>query len=275
MLLFIGCGCALYCCWAWFQYISCYCLSPGNELPNSMWFISIHLMLLFIPSSKPLFPAVQSFQYISCYCLSHKEYEGWYESIKFQYISCYCLSVTSLYSIYVMHISIHLMLLFICGTVTGHDRCHQISIHLMLLFICRMVSNLDNWIYFNTSHVTVYPYWKITSYYLSLISIHLMLLFILAFFHCFSAPSLFQYISCYCLSKDKREPQQVQTDFNTSHVTVYLKINNAFSKFHNISIHLMLLFIIMPESIWALHSWISIHLMLLFIAYPEQRCDRR
>ena len=71
-----------------------------------------------------------------------------------------------------------------------------------------------------------------------------MLLFILAFFHCFSAPSLFQYISCYCLSKDKREPQQVQTDFNTSHVTVYLKINNAFSKFHNISIHLMLLFII-------------------------------
>ena len=250
MLLFIGCGCALYCCWAWFQYISCYCLSPGNELPNSMWFISIHLMLLFIPSSKPLFPAVQSFQYISCYCLSHKEYEGWYESIKFQYISCYCLSVTSLYSIYVMHISIHLMLLFICGTVTGHDRCHQISIHLMLLFICRMVSNLDNWIYFNTSH---YPYWKITSYYLSLISIHLMLLFLLAFFHCFSAPSLFQYISCYCLSKDKREPQQVQTDFNTSHVTVYLKINNAFSKFHNI----------------------SIHLMLLFIAYPEQRCDRR
>ena len=178
-------------------------------------------------------------------------------------------------SYYLSLISIHLMLLFICGTVTGHDRCHQISIHLMLLFICRMVSNLDNWIYFNTSHVTVYPYWKITSYYLSLISIHLMLLFILAFFHCFSAPSLFQYISCYCLSKDKREPQQVQTDFNTSHVTVYLKINNAFSKFHNISIHLMLLFIIMPESIWALHSWISIHLMLLFIAYPEQRCDRR
>ena len=114
MLLFIGCGCALYCCWAWFQYISCYCLSPGNELPNSMWFISIHLMLLFIPSSKPLFPAVQSFQYISCYCLSKMgdEQEDSQHNFNtshvtvylsppciqfmlciFQYISCYCLSV--------------------------------------------------------------------------------------------------------------------------------------------------------------------------------------
>ena len=206
-------------------------------------------MLLFI-HKRNLFPRNrQEFQYISCYCLSAvavpciavgPDFNTSHVTVYlqatnyqtacdlFQYISCYCLS---------HHPSR-------CSRLYNHFNTSHVTVYHI-----RNTRDDMNLLNFNTSHVTVYPYWKITSYYLSLISIHLMLLFILAFFHCFSAPSLFQYISCYCLSKDKREPQQVQTDFNTSHVTVYLKINNAFSKFHNISIHLMLLFIIMPESI--------------------------
>ena len=87
-----------------------------------------------------------------------------------------------------------------------------------------------------------------------------MLLFILAFFHCFSAPSLFQYISCYCLSLiqnndviDDRIFQYISCyclstwgivilcyllNFNTSHVTVYLygrRFSVSIAKFQYIS----------------------------------------
>ena len=33
--------------------------------------------------------------------------------------------------------------------------------------------------------------------------------------------ALFQYISCYCLSKEDKPEVDVEADFNTSHVTVY------------------------------------------------------
>ena len=54
----------------------------------------------------------------------------------------------------------------------------DISIHLMLLFIYFITLDIYLFLYFNTSHVTVYPFWPAPLYQHKLISIHLMLLFI-------------------------------------------------------------------------------------------------
>ena len=119
----------------------------------------------------------------------------------------------------------------------------------MLLFIALrhlLSSNLKN---FNTSHVTVYRSWLPNKTWQSLISIHLMLLFIISFSHAFllslyisihlmllfigrkpanaCRTNPFQYISCYCLS--------------------------------------------IPINFPPLFSCISIHLMLLHMAHPNGR----
>ena len=142
-------------------------------------------------------------------------------------------------------------------------------------------------IHFNTSHVTVYQQRNCTGSTRDIISIHLMLLFITVWmYHPCSRCSisihlmllficnqncdsrcgwLFQYISCYCLSKIQGASikycygfQYISCyclsypvhclhhslpHFNTSHVTVYLlhPPNNPYPL--SISIHLMLLFI--------------------------------
>ena len=54
-----------------FQYISCYCLSKGYEIVNTLF---------------------TEFQYISCYCLSAIQMRRGLLADLFQYISCYCLS---------------------------------------------------------------------------------------------------------------------------------------------------------------------------------------
>ena len=102
-------------------------------------------------------------------------------------------------------------------------------------------------IYFNTSHVTVYPNIMHVSYFLSYISIHLMLLFITS------------------LAMD----MLTDNDFNTSHVTVYPDERIFFQINSHISIHLMLLFIFQIVLHCFSHSIISIHLMLLFIIEEE------
>mgnify|MGYP000809700172 CR=1 FL=1 len=53
--------------------------------------------------------------------------------------------------------------------------------------------------------------------------------------------------------------------FNTSHVTVYRILMLLLLVQHTISIHLMLLFIILSNTVYHILSIISIHLMLLFI----------
>ena len=134
-------------------------------------------MLLFIELRGLMRKAVKEFQYISCYCLSPKH-----------------SGITPC-----SFISIHLMLLFIlltnCGIAVAtqfqYISCYclsygilhyylfvSISIHLMLLFI--IIANTSSCIFvdFNTSHVTVYPF----------ASVGLL------------NQTLFQYISCYCLS---------------------------------------------------------------------------
>ena len=160
----------------------------------------------------------------------------------FQYISCYCLS--SLIYLHLKHLSI--------------------SIHLMLLFIINFTLTSPNPVYFNTSHVTVYPPLQTLS---------------------FIFP-IFQYISCYCLSFFVDMDSSNMLNFNTSHVTVYRYANDVrrvcaefqyiscycLSNIHlririyiRISIHLMLLFIFLFFYYFWFFYTISIHLMLLFI----------
>ena len=76
------------------------------------------------------------------------------------------------------------------------------------------------------------------------ISIHLMLLFIYRHKQRTSKTLRFQYISCYCLSFILMGHTGIEPDFNTSHVTVYRVGLNTLSVNVNISIHLMLLFIL-------------------------------
>ena len=147
---------------------------------------------------------------------------------KFQYISCYCLSF--------LHIewrNIFFRFQYIS--------CYCLSSR-TLLFHCLIM-------HFNTSHVTVYPFPYRQPVLRSVISIHLMLLFIKTFScvhmptdvfqyiscYCLSRQSaghsdrncIFQYISCYCLSNRRHTVSTKYSHFNTSHVTVYpLPVSN-------------------------------------------------
>ena len=70
----------------------------------------------------------------------------------------------------------------------------------MLLFIKKLQDVCWIKIYFNTSHVTVYPLHQSGNPCRLLISIHLMLLFIGVTTVVSALDNEFQYISCYCLS---------------------------------------------------------------------------
>ena len=142
------------------------------------------------------------FQYISCYCLSIKLIIPVPRLEIFQYISCYCLS--SLYSSILLRLTdfnTSHVTVYHHRKLWGHQEI-SISIHLMLLFIYLFSHTLITIFYFNTSHVTVYRHGGLHN----------------------SVSTLFQYISCYCLSSR-------HTDSNTGRI---------------ISIHLMLLFISVP-----------------------------
>ena len=155
-------------------------------------------MLLFIPLNQNNHLVHKNFNtsHVTVYrgCERNSDREN-----RFQYISCYCLSYPQSYNLFCLHISIHLMLLFINILMRTHaDR--RISIHLMLLFIitgirttkrvnkfqyiscyCLSFSPARAFVrtsYFNTSHVTVYQCTLHTIPRIEAISIHLMLLFI-------------------------------------------------------------------------------------------------
>ena len=137
-------------------------------------------MLLFIPQAASFSLNASSFQYISCYCLSNSALIP---------RSSNCHFNTSHVTVYPRHssnhpvrcnISIHLMLLFILHPQSYYLFCFHISIHLMLLFIPSHKQYKVHNLYFNTSHVTVYPGSLGTSV----------------------EDAAFQYISCYCLSNE-------------------------------------------------------------------------
>ena len=113
------------------------------------------------------------------------------------------------------------MLLFIHLEHTISISSSKISIHLMLLFIWYCLYSSSNDCYFNTSHVTVYPHERRRILCLYIISIHLMLLFIGSDGVKSNEITVFQYISCYCLSAPDASNASSNVNFNTSHVTVY------------------------------------------------------
>ncbi len=184
-----------------FQYISCYCLSVKAHSCILFFSISIHLMLLFIRNNR-------------IYRVRYRHFNTSHVTVyptfpvnssliaSFQYISCYCLSI--LYWVVIIHMQIFQYISCYClsGGRSVFIPNGGISIHLMLLFI-------------NLKHGEI------------------------------NAPCLFQYISCYCLSTFCRLEQHKDgisihlmllfipflilirnalTNFNTSHVTVYLEL---------------------------------------------------
>ena len=101
------------------------------------------------------------------------------------------------------------------------EGAYEISKHLMLLFIFfdrYIVFRYQN---FKTSHVIVYR---------GIMSIDLQ-------------NAIFQNISCYCLSLEKKTFRGTHRNFKTSHVIVYPFICNYINSNKEISKHLMLLFI--------------------------------
>ena len=101
--------------------------------------------------------------------------------------------------------------------------CHFNTSH-VTVYLLRSLNTRSVRSDFNTSHVTVYQF----PYYYD------------------PAKATFQYISCYCLSKDGRNHMQKYQHFNTSHVTVYPVWMRYCKLWITISIHLMLLFIENP-----------------------------
>ena len=127
---------------------------------------------------------------------------GGERSIVFQYISCYCLSVSGFDSF----ISAHLFQYISCYCLSGlslglfNDQADFNTSHVTVYPLAFRLSE-DSWRYFNTSHVTVYR----------------------TDMPRISSKHLFQYISCYCLSRDYAAKNNIVIHFNTSHVTVYLR----------------------------------------------------
>ena len=191
--------------------------------------ISIHLMLLFILIS--FFPFIRFVHFNTSHVTVYPVPTRFFFILfKFQYISCYCLSLSSFLLIESPLISIHLMLLFIdVGDLWTQGSSGFQYISCYCLSRRSFLVSSGSW-HFNTSHVTVYPWWSPNISLYSHISIHLMLLFILRWL---------------------RHLQVVMLHFNTSHVTVYLSGNCEKNVTIFISIHLMLLFIYMwQEILW-------------------------
>ena len=119
-----------------FQYISCYCLSPGSlqwtGRRYTFQYISCYCLSVIdsVPSLQP-----KEFQYISCYCLSPSISLGKQLYCLFQYISCYCLSGGNFGNwggngnFNTSHVTVY------HAFPTSYPPSFSISIHLMLLFI--------------------------------------------------------------------------------------------------------------------------------------------
>ena len=183
-----------------FQYISCYSLSERSFRPGKCYHVSIHLMLLFIIKASNEFVKMAKFQYISCYSLStFWTYMNTLEQrFNTSHVTLYRRDVGTW--TWGWCVSIHLMLLFI-GKELGYGSSGMwVSIHLMLLFIISKQRNRTCEILFqyiscyslsemhrvdrklsrgfNTSHVTLYLRGGGSLWTFSVVSIHLMLLFI-------------------------------------------------------------------------------------------------
>ena len=99
-----------------------------------------------------------------------------------------------------------------------------------------------------------------------------MLLFIAVSSFGTSFPVEFQYISCYCLSLISISYTSWLTSFQYISCYCLSTSSRAFLISSDISIHLMLLFIVLLVDSLPCPDHISIHLMLLFIVFLLFRC---
>ena len=233
--------------------------------------------------------AVLWFQYISCYSLSEDRDRNCKKVQAFQYISCYSLSHFLIFLADRSFVSIHLMLLFIsivsaipsAASLFQYISCYSLSecnasahrpverfntSHVTLYLISKKLLLLVH-ISFNTSHVTLYPKLQRVSFPPTVVSIHLMLLFIGEHFNGQDVTITFQYISCYSLSPGCLEHHQHPWMFQ--YISCYSlshsvpEIRNS----SNVSIHLMLLFIVKETVIqYAGNSFNTSH-VTLYLAF--------
>ena len=142
------------------------------------------------------------------------------------------------------HVSIHLMLLFICVCRTDYSIVSEVSIHLMLLFIQQHLWLLLNIVQFQ---------------YISCYSLSVMAGTQGTFRTSFNT----SHVTLYLILRGLDSLYRVR--FNTSHVTLYRIARNTDYTNKKVSIHLMLLFIESREPQSSRLKVVSIHLMLLFI----------
>ena len=192
------------------------------------------------------------FQYISCYSLSAWKAKGLalHTSFNTSHITLYQTSGTG--TDRRKQVSIHLMLLFIDGTLIGHHTitlfqyisCYSLSV--------KAVQTFPVYTRFNTSHVTLYRLMQ----------------------NSYQATSPFQYISCYSLSLPLTGFRCWLLRFNTSHVTLYrVSESDTFRTlwtFQYISCYSLS----KKSCIHICCFMVSIHLMLLFIDIVNVRMDK-
>ena len=187
-------------------------------------FVSIHHMLLFICSRQDSGENVPGFQYITCYSLSKKRVRKNTGRILFQYITCYSLSPPSPVSApptevfqYITCYSLSQSVVFKNGIVLSFQyiTCYSLSfrweLHSVTVFLFQYITCYSLSIEladkvlpknrFNTSHVTLYRLQIRRPGNRKHVSIHHMLLFIMNERYSPTLENLFQYITCYSLSK--------------------------------------------------------------------------
>ena len=204
-------------------------------------------MLLFITPTIKGASRIEIFKYISCYCLSVLHRQGIGSVIQFKYISCYCLSGSVIHDTIQVLIQIHLMLLFIVPSSCKLPPIRQFKYISCYCLSAAEAAHPSTFTDSNTSHVIVYLSRSPPSQTLSVIQIHLMLLFIGLFTVFIEKESKFKYISCYCLSVVSAAAIPLLVNSNTSHVIVYRYSGTGTGHCRFIQIHLMLLFIIIAS----------------------------
>ena len=118
----------------------------------------------------------------------------------------------------------------------------------MLLFIFNLFPDISICYRFNTSHVTLYPGRSDLFRKIQIVSIHLMLLFILALFaHSSVKSSVSIHLMLLFIIFGISITRKMEC-FNTSHVTLYLNGFTTTLFTQCVSIHLMLLFILYQRS---------------------------
>ena len=165
-------------------------------------FVSIHHMLLFICSRQDSGENVPGFQYITCYSLSKKRVRKNTGRILFQYITCYSLSPPSPVSAPPTEVFQYIT----CYSLSFRWELHSVTVFLFQYITCYSLSiELADKVLpknrFNTSHVTLYRLQIRRPGNRKHVSIHHMLLFIMNERYSPTLENLFQYITCYSLSK--------------------------------------------------------------------------